>query len=73
MRKSNEQHLYERTVRSLPHLDDESLSAIARLSMQLLSARRLVKQYMLKQVGGKPMPQVLTTPQGESHESPESD
>lgn len=47
MRKPAEQRLYERTVRSLPMLNDESLEALLRLMHQLQTARRIERSALL--------------------------
>lgn len=47
MRKSAEQRLYERTVKSLPMLNDESLEALLRLVRQLQTARRMGRSALL--------------------------
>lgn len=46
-RKSAEQRLYERTVKSLPMLNDESLEALLRLVRQLQTARRMGRSALL--------------------------
>lgn len=60
MRKPHEQKLFERTVQSLPHLNNESLETLHRLITQLQSARRLGRSNALNSIvradGERPNP-----------------
>lgn len=68
MRKPAETKRYERIIKQLNSLDDESLQSIAILATQLRTARRIAKNKFHNVPRVSSLGQAQTPDEGESHE-----